>query len=188
MSVATPLDRQPSLLDRFVLRPLRADDFDALFAVAADPVIWAGHPAPDRWQPAVFRRFFDDALASGGALVVIDPLTGAMIGSSRYDFTRVEADEVEIGWSFLARAYWGGSANAAVKAMLLRHALAAVERVIFIVGEGNIRSRRAVEKIGGVLSDRSLDVQLGPDIVRHVVFVIDRAGFAAGPLHGVGES
>jgi len=187
MGISTLLDRQPRLHGRFDLRPLCADDLDALFAVAADPAIWAGHPASDRWQAPVFRRFFDDALASGGALVVFDPLTGAMIGSSRYDFTRVEAGEVEIGWSFLARSYWGGSANAAVKAMMLRHALGVVERVIFIVGEGNIRSRRAMEKIGGVLSDRSLDVQLGPDIVRHVVFVIDRAGFAAGPLHGVGE-
>ncbi len=188
MVISTRLDRQPRLHGRFVLRPLCAADHDALFAVAADPAIWAGHPAPDRWQASVFRRFFDDALASGGALVVIDPVTGAMIGSSRYDFTRAEADEVEIGWSFLARVYWGGSANAAVKAMLLRHALAAVERVIFIVGEGNIRSRRAMEKIGGVLSDRRLDVQLGSDLVRHVVFVIDRAGFAAGPLHGVGDT
>ena len=59
----------------------------------------------------MFRKFFDEGLASGGALVVTAPNSGEIIGYSRYDRTRAAPDEVEIGWTFLARDFWGGAAN-----------------------------------------------------------------------------
>src|SRR5690349_25103723 len=94
---------QPHLKGELLeLRPLRPDDWDALYAVASDPLIWAQHPASDRYKPEVFRAFFDDALGSGGALVAIDNATGAVIGSSRFHDHDAAASEVEIGWSFLA--------------------------------------------------------------------------------------
>jgi hypothetical protein len=123
---APGFDPQPRLAsDLVALRPLTAADFEALFAVASDPEIWALHPAHNRWQELVFRRFFDDALASGGALVAVDPATGAVIGSSRYDTGRADPGEVEIGWTFLARRYWGGAVNGAMKSLMIAHALAA---------------------------------------------------------------
>ncbi len=161
---------------------MHADHWPALFAVASDPLIWAGHPAHDRWQEPVFRRFFDDAFASGGALVAVDATSGIVIGSSRYDFTRADPGEVEIGWTFLARSHWGGTANRAMKRLMLAHAFRFVERVIFLVGETNLRSRSAMEKIGGTLTDRVSDAEMAGVTVRHLVYIIDRAGFAAGPL------
>ncbi|MFM9828895.1 MAG: GNAT family N-acetyltransferase, partial [Sphingomonas sp.] len=116
-------DPQPVLVGETVaLAPLADADWDALFAVAADPLIWAVHPAHDRWQEPVFRRFFADARASGGCLVVRDRSSGAVIGSSRYDRTRVEPGEVEIGWTFLARRYWGGTTNRELKTLMIAHA------------------------------------------------------------------
>ncbi len=174
---------QPTLYNPAVtLRPLAAGDWPALFAAASDPLIWAGHPAHDRWQEPVFRAFFEDALASGGALVAIDPASGAIIGSSRYDRERAEPGEIEIGWTFLARSHWGGATNAAMKALMVGHALQTFDRVIFLVGDTNIRSRRAMEKIGGVLTTREHHAELAGGPVRHVIYSIDRAGFAAGPL------
>jgi RimJ/RimL family protein N-acetyltransferase len=179
------LDRQPVLGDeRVLLRPLRAGDWDALFAVASDPLIWAQHPAHDRWQEPVFRAFFADALAQGGALVAIDAKTGALIGSSRYQGL-LEADRgsVEIGWTFLARAYWGGTLNHAMKRLMLAHALASVAECRFLVGETNIRSRRALEAIGAKLTDRREErVMAGGAVIPHVTYVITREGFATGPL------
>lgn len=176
-------DSQPVLSDGVVaLRPLATGDFDALFAVASDPLIWALHPAHDRWQEPVFRRFFDDAIACGGALAAVDPADGAIIGSSRYDRERADPGEVEIGWTFLARAYWGGAANAAMKRLMIAHALKSFEQVIFLVGETNLRSRRAMEKIGAVLTDRIQTMDMAGVEVRHVVYAIDQAGFEAGPL------
>ncbi len=174
------IDLQPTLAnDTVLLRPLRADDWDALFAVAADPLIWAIHPAHDRWQEPVFRAFFAAALASGGALVAVNPVSGAIIGSSRYDLGRALPGEIEVGWSFLARSHWGGATNRAVKGLMVGHALSAYDRVIFLVGETNLRSRRAMEKIGGVLTDRVDDAEMAGTTVRHVVYAIDRAAYAA---------
>lgn len=181
--MAEPMHRQPVLADAAVtLHPLAPADWPALFAAAADPLLWAGHPAHDRWQAAVFQRFFDDGLASGGALVVRDTATGAVIGSSRYDHARALPGEVEIGWTFLTRSHWGGPANAAMKRLMLGHALASVEQVIFLIGDTNARSRRAMAKIGGRLTARvQHDIAAGQP-VRHLIYAIDRAGFAGGPL------
>jgi RimJ/RimL family protein N-acetyltransferase len=151
-------DLQPVLLGQLLhLRPLRGDDFDALFAVAADPLIWEQHPARDRYQPEVFRAFFDEAMASGGALIATDSRDGQAIGGSRYHGYNAEQSEIEIGWSFLARAYWGGKYNAEMKALMLRHAFRFVDRVIFLIGPENYRSQRGVEKIGAVRAGTRID-------------------------------
>ncbi len=143
------LDLQPVLTGELVtLRPLREEDFEALYAVASDPLIWEQHPARDRYEREVFRTFVDDALAGRGAFVVIDNASAAIIGSSRYHDYSAERRDVEIGWTFLARAYWGGRYNAEMKRLMLEHAYSAVDRVLFMVGPDNVRSQRAVEKIG----------------------------------------
>lgn len=146
-----PFDLQPTLRgDLLELRPLRVDDFDALYAAASDPLIWAQHPERDRYKRDVFENFFKGAIASGGAFAVIDRLTGRIIGSSRYAGCNERTSEIEIGWTFLARAYWGGAYNREMKRLMLDHAFRFVERVIFLVGPTNFRSQRAMEKIGGV--------------------------------------
>src|SRR5262249_27350803 len=118
-----PFDFRPTLVGELVtLRPLRPDDFDALYAVAADPLIWEQHPERDRYTEPVFRRYFDDGLAWGSAFLVTDSRTGAVIGSSRYHAFDEAASEIEIGWSFLARSYWGGAANGEMKRLMLDHA------------------------------------------------------------------
>jgi RimJ/RimL family protein N-acetyltransferase len=143
---------QPHLIgERLELRPLTPADWHSLFAVASDPLIWEQHPASDRYREEVFRGFFREALESGGALVVIDRKTQEVIGSSRYFGFDAGESEIEIGWTFLARSYWGGAYNGELKRLMLDHAFRFVESVIFKIGRTNLRSRRAVEKIGGVL-------------------------------------
>ncbi|MDH3207965.1 MAG: GNAT family N-acetyltransferase [Gemmatimonadota bacterium] len=146
-----PFDFRPVLKGDLVeLRPLRADDFDALFAVAADPLIWEQHPAPDRFQEDQFRSFFRESLESGGALVAVGAADGRLIGSSRFHGYDEDHREVEIGWTFLARSHWGGTYNGEMKRLMLRHAFRFVDQVVFLVGPQNRRSQRAVEKIGAV--------------------------------------
>jgi N-acetyltransferase len=140
---------QPVLTgDLIELRPLREDDFAVLHAAACDPLIWEQHPESDRWTELVFRRFFRGAIESGGAFMVIDRRDGRAIGSSRYAEYDEATSEVEIGWTFLARSHWGGLYNGEMKRLMLAHAFRFVRRVIFRVGPGNRRSRRALEKIG----------------------------------------
>jgi N-acetyltransferase len=176
-------DLQPTLVTpHLVLRPLAAADWEALYSVARDPLIWAIHPAHDRWTEPVFRQFFADALDSGGALAILNARNGEIVGSSRYDSRRAGPGEIEIGWTFLARRYWDGVTNAEMKRAMLTHAFQYVERVIFLVGEDNVRSRRAMAKIGGQLTDRLHEAEMAGRPMRHVVYAIDRSGFADGLL------
>lgn len=146
------LDLQPTLQGTMVkLRPLRHDDYTALFSVAADPLIWEQHrTARDRYMEPVFRKFFAEAISSGGALLLLDADTNMVIGTSRFAAYLPSESVVEIGWTFLARTHWGGRYNAAVKALMLAHAFGAVDSVLFRVGKHNIRSQKAVIKLGAI--------------------------------------
>ena len=157
MSDEESLDRKPKPTKTFELqphlfgelievRPLKPEDWESLFAVASDPLIWEQHPAQDRYKEAVFREFFLEALASGGALVVIDRETQKIIGSSRYFGFDPAKREIEIGWTFLARSYWGGKYNGELKRLMLDHAFRFVATVVFLIGPTNTRSQKAVEK------------------------------------------
>lgn len=177
------MDRQPVLEGpRLLLRPLAPGDWDALFAVAADRELWAHHPSHDRWQEPVFRAFFDDALAKGGALAVIDKAPGTVIGSTRFQFSDQVEGALEIGWSFLARPYWGRGYNAEMKRLMLAHALAHVDRAMFRVGADNVISRKAMAKIGARLTGRTFIADRAGKPVEHVVYEITREDFARGPL------
>lgn len=179
------MNRQPVLDgERVLLRPLTEDDWDALFAVASDRELWAVHPSHDRWQEPVFRAFFDDALARGGALAIIDKATSEVIGSSRFQFSDrlVEEGALEIGWSFLARKYWGAGYNAEFKRLMLEYAFQHVDRVVFRVGADNAISCKAMANIGGRLTGETFVEDRVGVPVQHVVFEITREGFERGPL------
>ena len=144
-------DYQPVLKGELLeLRPLRSEDYGDLYAVAADPLIWEQHPVSNRHEQAVFEGFFREAMDSGGALVAIDVRTRQVIGSSRFHGYDPEKNEVEIGWTFLAKSHWGGTSNGEMKRLMLQHAFRFVNRVVFVIGPQNLRSQRAVEKIGGI--------------------------------------
>ena len=171
-------DLQPTLIgDRILIRPLVAADWEGLYSVAADPGVWALHPASDRYQEAVFRKFFAGALSSGSAFTILERESGRMLGSSRYYGYEPELHEIEIGWTFLGRYYWGGSYNREIKQLMLAHAFSFVETVVFWVGVENHRSRRAMEKIGGVLREGVRRRPLSGD-EPHVVYEIRKAAFS----------
>lgn len=140
---------QPTLKGKLVeLRPLIRDDFDAVYQAASDPLIWEQHPESDRYEREVFQRFFDGAIESKGAFAVVDRASGKIIGSTRYCNLKLEQSEVEIGWTFLEREFWGGAYNAEMKSLMLEHAFRFVRRVVFVVGETNFRSQKALQKVG----------------------------------------
>ena len=144
-------DYQPVLKGSLVhIRPLRSEDYDDLFAVAADPLIWEQHPAKNRYQETEFQNFFCESLASGGALLVLDALSNRAIGSYRFHGYNREDSEVEIGWTFLARSHWGGKYNGQVIELMLQHAFKFVNRVVYLVAPSNVRSQRSIEKLGGI--------------------------------------
>jgi RimJ/RimL family protein N-acetyltransferase len=172
----TPFELQPVLTGKLVtLKPLRADDFESLYAVASDPLIWEQHPEKNRYEREVFEAFFEGAMKSGGAFLATDTETGEVVGSSRfYEFDATKSSVI-IGYSFLARKYWGHRHNREMKHLMLAHAFRFVERVYFYIGESNTRSRRAVEKLGAQYAGR-LET---PGIVPRVIYQIDSNIFQA---------
>ena len=155
-----------------------ADDWDALYAAASDPLIWEQHPEHLRYTEPVFREFFRVALASGSALVAINLADGRVVGSSRYHDYNPESRTIEIGWSFLVRSHWGGRYNAEMKRLMLDHIFAFADEVHFVIGPQNIRSQQAIQRVGGTL--------LGTRVVRgaeNIVFFL----FAAIVCHVFAE-
>lgn len=163
------VDLQPTLTGRLLeLRPLRADDWDALYALAGDPLIWEQHPDRERWREERFRVVFREGMESGGALLAIDRQSGRPIGFTRYHDYHPELSEIEIGWTFLARSHWGGRYNSEMKDLMVRHAFRFVDTVVFSVGVDNLRSRRAVEKLGAVLAGTRKNQNGGDSVVYHL--------------------
>ncbi|SKB33502.1 Protein N-acetyltransferase, RimJ/RimL family [Parapedobacter luteus] len=140
----------PPLLqnDRAILLPLLETDFEVLYALASDPVVWAQHPQPDRWKASVFRIFFNGAINSKGAFKVIDRKTGAVAGSTRFYDYDAQNRSIFIGYTFYAARYWGTGLNAVVKKLMLDYAFRYVDTVLLHVGAANIRSQKAVKKLG----------------------------------------
>ena len=178
-----PFDLQPTLTGELLeLRPLRPADYDALYAVASDPLVWEQHPYRERYREEVFRRLFQESMDSGGALIATDRESGRVIGSSRFHEYNEERSEIEIGWSYLARQYWGGRYNREMKRLMLHHAFRFVESVLFIVGPENYRSQRAVEKLGAVREGTFTE----PDGLVQVVYRLTPELYAASdyPISG----
>jgi RimJ/RimL family protein N-acetyltransferase len=168
--------------ETITLRPIRTEDFEALHTAAADPLIWEQHPDPKRHEREDFRvKFFDPAVASQMAYAVVDNATGQLIGSSRYYEYEPSMQEVAIGYTFLARSYWGGRANAQMKRLMLNRAFASgIKCVWFHIGKNNLRSRTAMEKVGGVLSHEAVKIMFGQP-VDYVFYTISNPTIAPIP-------
>jgi RimJ/RimL family protein N-acetyltransferase len=165
---------QPNLSNDLIeLRPLTPDDFTRLFIVASDRRIWAQHPVKNRFERVEFEKFFNEAIASKGTLVIIDKSKGKIIGSSRYNNWDDEQSEIEIGWTFLAREYWGGQWNRGLKILMLEHAFKFVNQVYLLVDCENIRSQRALEKIGAEMTEDRKNAEG----VLHRCYIIQKDSF-----------
>lgn len=164
------------------LRRLQGADYESLYAVAADPLIWAQHPNPDRWKRAVFSTYFEGALLSGRAYLIIHRQTGEVMGCTRYYDLDYSARSIKIGYTFLGRKWWGGGYNPTVKALMLDHAFDYVDQVFFEVGEHNIRSIKAMQRIGGVPFSSSLIAYYGEEPKTNLIFMIKPADFYRSPL------
>lgn len=146
---------QPYLAgDLIELRPLQASDFEDLYKVAADPLIWEQHPEPNRYTRELFWKYFESGLQSKGALLIMDRLSGEMLGSSRFYDHDVEKDQIAIGYTFLARKCWGKPYNRELKKLMIEYAFDHVDNILFFIGINNNRSIKAIEKTGAILDGR----------------------------------
>lgn len=165
------------------LRPLREDDFDALYGVARDPDIWAMHPCRDRFERCVFQEFFIEAINSGGAFAIFDLANDVLIGSTRFGNFEPKTNEIEIGWTFLACSHWRRGYNREVKRLMLAHIFKFVDAVIFQIGASNFRSRTAVERLGSRLCGAH-ERQYAGVVQDYVVYRLTQGEAQTGALSG----
>jgi RimJ/RimL family protein N-acetyltransferase len=158
------------------LQPLEKDDFTKLYCVAADPLIWEVHPSKDRYKEEVFSEYFEGAVASGSAFLVYDQVSGELIGSSRYYELQPDNSSVAIGYTFLARKYWGGIYNKSLKSVMLDYAFRFIDTVVFHIGSTNYRSQKAIEKLGAVKS-KEIDFESGGIMQPHIEYEISKANW-----------
>ena len=143
------LNLQPTLENsRVILQPLQESDFEALYKVASDPEIWEQHPAKERSEREGFSKFFDDAMKTKTAFVIIDKETDEVIGSTRYSLSKELPNAIEIGWTFIAKKYWGTDYNKSIKALMIDYAFHYFDTILFYIDKNNFRSQKAVEKMG----------------------------------------
>jgi N-acetyltransferase len=167
-------DRQPILQgSKFRLRPLQASDLDAFIAVASDPLIWEEHPESDRAIPEKVKRFFAEALDSGGALVVTTT-DGEVVGSSRFEQPDGADDRILIDHTFLARSCWSPADYTEVKGLIFDHAFTAFDTIELRVGVDNGRTRKALEDFLGAVYVGTISTPLGD----HAVYELSRDAWA----------
>ena len=142
---------QPThLQNQFVkLVPLQETDFEELYSVANDELLWEQHPNKLRYQKPVFQNFFEGAMQSQGAFFIRDTSTNEPIGSSRFYDYNSETNSILIGYTFIGRKFWGKGYNRAIKKLMMDYAFQFVDTIYFHIGANNIRSQKALEKIGG---------------------------------------
>jgi len=171
-------DLQPTLENELIaVVPLKADDFEKLYAVASDPLIWEQHPNKDRYKREVFENFFKGAMESGGAFIVYDKATGNVAGSSRYYELNEESSSVAVGYTFIGRDFWGKGHNAALKKLMLDYAFQFVDKVILHIGATNFRSQKATEKLGAVKISEIDVAYYGEPIKWNFEYQIDKSNW-----------
>lgn len=145
------MNLQPTLHnDLVILQPLKESDFEDLFNVASDPLIWEQHPNSDRYKRDVFQKYFNGAIESNGAFLILDKNDQSIIGCTRFYEYKEEDSSVAIGFTFIDRAHWGNGYNSAIKKLMIDYAFQSVNNIYFHVGLTNYRSQKAVEKLGAV--------------------------------------
>jgi RimJ/RimL family protein N-acetyltransferase len=177
-------DLQPVLqTEKVLLEPLLLTDFERLYAIASDPLIWEQHPNKDRYQRTVFKTYFEGAIASGGAFLISDKLSNQCIGSSRFYDWDVNKEIILIGYTFIARSFWGRQYNAAIKNLMMQHAFQYANSIHFHVGASNIRSQVAMQRIGGKKIGEIEVAYYGEPPKVNVVFEIRKQDWIAASNH-----
>ncbi|RBQ05361.1 GNAT family N-acetyltransferase [Pedobacter miscanthi] len=169
-------DLQPTLENDLIkVVPLKETDFESLFEVASDPLIWEQHPNKDRYKREVFENFFKGAIESKGAFIVYEKETDKIVGSSRYYELDEENSSVAVGYTFIAREFWGKGHNRALKSLMLDYAFQFVNKVILHIGATNFRSQKATEKLGAVKISEIEVAYYGEPVKWNFVYQIDKA-------------
>lgn len=155
----SPVNAAPSLeTERLILRPYRKDDFAAISAIWADPVIQLYTTGRDLTQEETWARTLRNAglwpLLGFGYWAVEEKSSGDLVGEVGFaDFKREMQPSIEgvpeAGWILASRFHGKGYATEAVRAALSwRDEYIVGSQTMCVIQEGNAASIRVAEKCG----------------------------------------
>lgn len=168
---------------RIRLEPLEAMHAPDLLA-AADPDLFRfTAQQPPEWSAKGFELEIAsvNAIPDSVALAVVLESTGKAIGRSTFMDIKAEHRGVEIGRTWIGRAYHGTAINPEMKYLMLRHAFEtlapAAIRVQLVTGGTNLHSQAAISKLGAVREgtlrhSRIASTPSGPEVRDAVYFSI----------------
>ena len=122
---------------------------------------------------SVFQNYFKGAIESNGAFLIHNT-SGAIIGCTRFYDYFPDKKEIKIGYTFFSRNCWGQPYNKSTKQMMLHYAFQFVDQVIFHVGANNIRSQKAMEKLGAIKIGEEEVAYYGEASRKNVVYQITK--------------
>lgn len=130
------------------LRPLLAADIPALCALAGECTTELRFMGT---SPTT-ADYYQVALDAPDHQPFVTEVGGELAGSTRYGDIRAAHSGLEIGWTWLHPRWHGSGVNRRMKCLLLRHAfeVMGMERVQIKTDILNVRSQRAIEKLGAV--------------------------------------
>jgi RimJ/RimL family protein N-acetyltransferase len=138
------------------LIPLEKEHFEELFTVASDKELWELIPT-NCSEKETFYTAYNFALAERDKgnqypFVILHKATNKLIGSTRFFEIFPNDKKLEVGWTWIAKQFWGTGINLECKFLLLTFCFETLKanRVQLKTKDTNIRSRKAIEKIGGV--------------------------------------
>lgn len=159
--------------DNYLIKKLKISDFNLLYDVGKNPSIWEQHPENDRWKIEKFKNYFNNGIQNEfGIYGIFDKKENRLIGSSRYYGYNKQKLAIKIGFTFLIPKYWGTSANYQIKVLMLTEAFKNLKKVYFDIGFNNLRSRKAIEKLGAVLYKDSQSGNVIYELDKKIFFLI----------------
>ena len=165
------MSKEPPVLENDIVRLslLSLENYDLLLPIAAEDKLIQYSPS-DIGSPEALKNYVKKAIGlmnQNNALpfIVYDKRTSQYAGSTRYMNIDHKNKVLEIGSTWIGRAFQGSGLNTQMKQLMINHAFGPMkfEKVEFRIDERNMRSRKAVEKLGAVLEG----------ILRSNVFLLD---------------
>jgi len=136
------------------LEPLSQSHAQGLFLRGCHAPDWAYMPRSCFIDLADTRQWIDEAVAAPGeqAWAIVENAKGKIVGSTRYLNMLPEHRSLEIGWTWLGQEWQRTGINTETKLLLLTHAFERLRclRVEFKADARNLRSQRALERIGAI--------------------------------------
>jgi RimJ/RimL family protein N-acetyltransferase len=151
------IKRQTRLIGQTVsLIPLEEEHFDDLRSLSGDERIWKFFPVngadPVRLTDMLNTVVGERDKGNQFPFVIVHNKQNKIVGSTRFMDLQPKHQKLEIGGTWLHPDYWSSQVNIESKLLLLTHCFEELRtiRVLLKTDETNTRSRKAIEKIGGV--------------------------------------